>query len=144
MSARPIDAPARTVVIEAIAPAVDGGRYPNVMNFVTTDNTYWNTLPSAEIAYNVTDNTVVRAAASKTITRPDPNAMLPGVNFIVQAEQIVVSASATIDLTNGGSPAGNLSLTGPVASDFGSQRRGEQSSRHGRIRSRGRGARRLA
>ena len=28
MSARPIDASARTVVIEAIAPAVDGGRYP--------------------------------------------------------------------------------------------------------------------
>ena len=28
MSPRPIDAPARTVVIEAIAPAVDGGRYP--------------------------------------------------------------------------------------------------------------------
>jgi len=28
VSARPIDAPARTVVIEAIAPAVDGGRYP--------------------------------------------------------------------------------------------------------------------
>ena len=28
MSARPIDTPRRTVVIESIGPAVDGGRYP--------------------------------------------------------------------------------------------------------------------
>jgi TonB-dependent receptor len=59
----------------------DGGRFPNIMNFVTTDNTYWNTLPSGELAYNVAENAIVRAAASKTMTRPDPNAMLPGLNF---------------------------------------------------------------
>jgi len=59
----------------------DGGRFPNIVNFVTRDNTYYNTLPSFELAYNVADDLVVRGAASRTMTRPDPNAMLPGLNF---------------------------------------------------------------
>jgi TonB-dependent receptor len=59
----------------------DGGLYPNVMNFVYTHNTYHNVLPSAEVAYNVSDNAIVRFAGSRTMTRPDPSAMLPGLNF---------------------------------------------------------------
>ena len=59
----------------------DGGKYPNILNFATFDRTYDNTLPSGELAYNVADNAIVRAAASRTMTRPDPNAMLPGLNF---------------------------------------------------------------
>jgi TonB-dependent receptor len=59
----------------------DGGLYPNLMNFVYTHNTYHNMLPSAEVAYNVSDNTIVRFASSKTMTRPDPSAMLPGLSF---------------------------------------------------------------
>ena len=59
----------------------DGGLYPNVMNFVYTHNTYHNVLPSAEFAYNVSDNAIVRLAGSRTMTRPDPSAMLPGLNF---------------------------------------------------------------
>ena len=59
----------------------DGGRYPNVMNFVYTQNTYHNVLPSVELAYNVSDNTIVRFAGSRTMTRPDPSAMLPGLSF---------------------------------------------------------------
>lgn len=62
------------------APA-DGGRYPNITNFVYIKNKYDNWLPSASAAYNVADNAVVRAALSKTMTRPDPNAQLPGLNF---------------------------------------------------------------
>lgn len=68
----------------ATAPATtlpDGARFPNIENFITRDNTYFNTLPSFELAYNITEQTVVRAAASRTMTRPDPNAMLPGLNF---------------------------------------------------------------
>ncbi|MEJ1961424.1 MAG: TonB-dependent receptor [Gammaproteobacteria bacterium] len=59
----------------------DGSRYPPIVNFATTEHTYNNTLPSAEVAFNVTDQAVVRGALSKTITRPDPNAMLPGASF---------------------------------------------------------------
>ncbi|MFV3130394.1 TonB-dependent receptor [Niveispirillum sp. KHB5.9] len=59
----------------------DGGRYPNVVNFVYVSNKYDNWLPSASAAYNVADNAVVRVAASRTMTRPDPNAQLPGLNF---------------------------------------------------------------
>jgi TonB-dependent receptor len=59
----------------------DGGRFPNIVNFVTRDNTYYNTLPSFEVAYNVADDLIVRGAVSRTMTRPDPNAMLPGLNF---------------------------------------------------------------
>ena len=60
---------------------MDGGLYPNVLNFIYTDNVYKNTLPSLEAAYNVSDNSIVRLAVSRTMTRPDPSAMLPGVSF---------------------------------------------------------------
>jgi TonB-dependent receptor len=59
----------------------DGVLVPNLLNFVYTHNTYHNLLPSAELAYNLTDNAIVRLAGSRTLTRPDPNAMLPGLNF---------------------------------------------------------------
>jgi TonB-dependent receptor len=59
----------------------DGGLYPNTMNFVYTHNTYHNILPSAEVAYNLSDNAIVRFAGSRTMTRPDPSAMLPGLSF---------------------------------------------------------------
>jgi TonB-dependent receptor len=59
----------------------DGGRFPNIVNFVNRDNTYYNTLPAFELAYNLTDQVVLRGAVSRTMTRPDPNAMLPGLNF---------------------------------------------------------------
>jgi TonB-dependent receptor len=63
------------------AQIADGSRYPNVTNFVYINNKYDNWLPSASAAYNVADNAVVRAALSRTMTRPDPNAQLPGLNF---------------------------------------------------------------
>ncbi len=59
----------------------DGSRYPNVVNYVYVDNEYDNWLPSASASYNVSENAVVRAALSRTMTRPDPNAQLPGLNF---------------------------------------------------------------
>jgi TonB-dependent receptor len=62
------------------APA-DGGKYPNIVNFVHTQNTYNNYLPSLNLAYSLNDNAILRFALSKTMTRPDPNAMLPGLNF---------------------------------------------------------------
>lgn len=82
-----ISDPRNTVVTDPGPPVVtaqlpDGSRYPNIVNFeATTTNTYSNVLPSLEVAYETSDNTQIKFAASKTMTRPDPSAMLPGVNF---------------------------------------------------------------
>ena len=59
----------------------DGSCYPNIVNFAVTTHHYNNWLPSLNAAYNVSDNAIVRLALSRTMTRPNPNAMLPGVNF---------------------------------------------------------------
>ncbi|QXQ08572.1 TonB-dependent receptor [Sphingosinicellaceae bacterium] len=59
----------------------DGSRYPNIVGEVSTKNTYSEWLPTANLAYNVGDHAVARAAYSKTMTRPDPSAQLPGVSF---------------------------------------------------------------
>jgi TonB-dependent receptor len=75
----------------------DGSRYPNIVTFAQTDHTYNNTLPSFEVAFNVTDRAVVRAAASKTITRPDPNAMLPGASFSTPSADVATVGNAGLD-----------------------------------------------
>jgi TonB-dependent receptor len=73
----------------------DGSLFPNVVNFATTDNTYENWLPSASAALSLTDNAIVRAGLSKTMTRPNPNDMLPGLNFSTpSADQGTVGNSA--------------------------------------------------
>ena len=59
----------------------DGSRYPNIVNIVTTQNKYSNWLPAATFAYDVSEHAVVRVAGSRTMTRPDPSAQLPGVGF---------------------------------------------------------------
>jgi TonB-dependent receptor len=59
----------------------DGACFPNVVNFVEQDRTYDNWLPSASAAYHVGGNVILRAALSRTMTRPNPNDMLPGLNF---------------------------------------------------------------
>jgi hypothetical protein len=52
-----------------------------VVSFLTTESDYDNWLPSVSAAFHITDNAVVRGAASRTMTRPNPNTMLPGLNF---------------------------------------------------------------
>ncbi|MBO9560331.1 MAG: TonB-dependent receptor [Caulobacter sp.] len=59
----------------------DGARYPNLVNFVYTENTYSKWLPAANLAYDVSEHAVARVAVSETMTRPDPAAQLPGVSF---------------------------------------------------------------
>ena len=78
-------------VTEATA---DGGRYPNIVNFVYTETEYENWLPSASAALVVGD-IVARASWSKTMTRPNPNVMLPGLNF----------SSPSADIGSVGNPA---------------------------------------
>ncbi|MBB4098673.1 TonB-dependent receptor [Sphingomonas kyeonggiensis] len=72
--------PRNTPAAPAVAPA-DGGLYPNLVNFVYTDNDYDNWLPSASAAFHLGDHAVVRAAVSRTMTRPNPGNMLPGLSF---------------------------------------------------------------
>ena len=73
----------------------DGSCYPNITNFVTTKHDYANFLPSASAAFHIGRNAVVRAAASRTMTRPNPSAMLPGLNF----------SSPSADVGSVGNPA---------------------------------------
>ncbi|SFO19680.1 TonB-dependent receptor [Sphingomonas sp. OK281] len=59
----------------------DGSRYANIVNIVETRNEYAKWLPAATFAYDVSEHAVVRVAGSRTMTRPDPSAQLPGVSF---------------------------------------------------------------
>lgn len=61
--------------------ARDGSCYPNIINFVETENVYDNVLPSASAAFHIGQSAIVRGALSRTMTRPNPAAMLPGANF---------------------------------------------------------------
>ena len=73
----------------------DGSCFPNVLNFALTENTYDNWLPSLNVAYNISDRAIARVALSRTMTRPNPNAMLPGVSF----------TSPSADIGTRGNPA---------------------------------------
>ena len=86
--------PRNTPAAPAVAPA-DGGRYPNVVTEVETSNSYTKWLPAANFAFDVGEHAVARFALSKTLTRPDPNAQLPGVNF----------SSVSADTASIGNPA---------------------------------------
>ena len=60
----------------------DGGRYPNQVTFPTTTTLYSNFLPSLNVALDLGGKAVARGSISRTMTRPDPNAMLPGASFV--------------------------------------------------------------
>lgn len=59
----------------------NGGRYPNFDQFVYLERDYNNTLPSATGALTIAKDLVLRTSASRTMTRPDPNAIRPSINF---------------------------------------------------------------
>lgn len=65
----------------ALTAACQGSFYPNAIIFPTLENNYNDTLPSLELVYNIMPNFLARFAASKTMTRPNPASMLPGVSF---------------------------------------------------------------
>jgi TonB-dependent receptor len=60
---------------------LDGGQYPTVYSFSTAKHDYADFLPAANMVYEVTDDFQVRLALSRTMTRPNPNQMISGVNF---------------------------------------------------------------
>jgi TonB-dependent receptor len=54
---------------------------PDLVTISPAESSYENWLPSANVAWNLTDQAVVRAGLSKTMTRPNPSDMLGGVSI---------------------------------------------------------------
>lgn len=75
----------------------DGGRYPNIISFPTTTTLYSNFLPSVSAAFDIGGKAVARASFSKTMTRPDPNAMLPGASFVQPSADIGTVGNSALD-----------------------------------------------
>jgi TonB-dependent receptor len=59
----------------------DGQRIPDLITITPAESSYENWLPSANVAWNLTDQAIVRAGLSKTMTRPNPSDMLGGVSI---------------------------------------------------------------
>ncbi len=74
---------------------LNGSKYPNLSQWVYQDSDYSNTLPSATVAVDLRKDVVFRAAASRSMTRVDPNALRPGINF----------SSVSADVGTMGNPA---------------------------------------
>lgn len=76
---------ANGAITQQNATLTSGGYYPTVgigaFNFINTYNSYSYALPAFTADFALGRHAVFRASWSKTLTRPDPNAMLPGVNF---------------------------------------------------------------
>lgn len=59
----------------------DGTRFADVVNLVELKRDYENWLPSANLSWNLTDNAIVRAGLSRTMTRANPADMLLGLSI---------------------------------------------------------------
>jgi TonB-dependent receptor len=59
----------------------NGGKYPNIDQVVYLKSSYNETLPSATAAWSLAKDWILRTSASRTMTRADPNALRPGLNF---------------------------------------------------------------
>jgi TonB-dependent receptor len=68
-------------VTSPAATAPDGLRTPDLVSIIEKDSTYENWLPSANVAWNLTDRAIVRGGLSKTMTRPNPSDMLGGASI---------------------------------------------------------------
>ncbi len=71
----------QTAANNALTAANQGALYPNFNTFTGTKHDYGSFLPSLNVVYEVADDFQVRAALSRTMTRPNPSSMLPGVSF---------------------------------------------------------------
>lgn len=59
----------------------EGSRLPDAVNLIVLDSEYENWLPAANLAWNLTDNAVIRAGLSRTLTRANPTDMLLGTSI---------------------------------------------------------------
>jgi TonB-dependent receptor len=60
--------------------ADDGARYPDAVTISVRDSEYSNVLPSANLAWNLTENAIIRAGVSRTMTRPNPGSLRSGIS----------------------------------------------------------------
>ncbi len=60
---------------------LNGSKYPNMNSFSYLDTSYSNILPSASAVMNLSKDVLARASVSRSMTRADPNALRPGINF---------------------------------------------------------------
>jgi iron complex outermembrane receptor protein len=86
--------PPDTTDPDAITTSLFGNYKP-----VTTENTYDDWLPSANLKWNLTDDLVARFAVAKTMTRPDYSALAASVNL-----GIPPATPAEIGSGSGGNP----------------------------------------
>jgi len=75
----------------------DGGRYPVSVTFPINRTIYSNFLPSASAAFDFAGKAVARASVSKTLTRPDPNALLPGASFVQPSADVGTIGNSALD-----------------------------------------------
>ncbi|HVI98516.1 MAG TPA: TonB-dependent receptor [Sphingomonas sp.] len=75
----------------------DGGRYPNIDTFPKTRTLYSNFLPSFSLAFDFAGKAVARASISRTMTRPDPNALLPGASFVQPSADVGTVGNSELD-----------------------------------------------
>jgi TonB-dependent receptor len=59
----------------------EGSKVPDAVNHVEIKTDYDNWLPAANLAWNLTDNAIVRAGLSRTMTRANPTDMLLGLSI---------------------------------------------------------------
>ena len=76
---------------------LDGSCYPTIVNFARTQRLYSNFLPSASLAYSFGDKAVARASISRTMTRPDPNQLLPGASFVQPSADVGTLGNNALD-----------------------------------------------
>ncbi|WP_425600990.1 TonB-dependent receptor [Dyella sedimenti] len=63
------------------------------LQYVTLKNSYGYYLPSFNLAYSASDDIVLRLAASRSLTRPDPSAMVPNTNFSDPAAEVATQGN---------------------------------------------------
>jgi TonB-dependent receptor len=59
----------------------EGSKLPDSADHVELETDYENWLPSANVAWNLTDNAIVRAGLSRTMTRANPTDLLLGLSI---------------------------------------------------------------
>jgi TonB-dependent receptor len=70
-----------TVPDSANAARPEGSKVPDAVNHVEVESDYDNWLPAANVAWNITDNAIVRAGLSRTMTRANPTDLLLGLSI---------------------------------------------------------------
>ncbi|SEN69161.1 TonB-dependent receptor [Sphingomonas gellani] len=77
--------------------SLDGSCYPNVVNFSTSTTKYSNWLPSGSAAFEIGRHAVARASLSRTMTRPSPNSLVPGLSFSSQSADTAILGNQQLD-----------------------------------------------